>query len=83
MNQWLGLSQFLPRGGAGPDVTPVEKVYLVLEGQMTVTVGGAEVVLRPMESGTIAPGKVRVSVNQSNPVCKIVVVMPCPAKAAS
>ena len=64
-------------------MTPVEMVYLVLEGQMTVTVGGAEVLLRPMESGTIAPGEVREIVNRSNPVCKIVVVMPYPAKSAS
>jgi len=31
-NQWIGFSQFLPGGGAGPDSTPFEKVYVVLEG---------------------------------------------------
>ena len=25
-NQWVGYSQFLPGGGAGPDATPFEKV---------------------------------------------------------
>ena len=30
----------LPGGGAGPDSTPFEKVYVVLEGQMTVIIGG-------------------------------------------
>ena len=65
------------------DATPVEKVYLVLEGQMTVKVGGAEVVLGPMESCRIAPEEGREIVNRSNPVCKMVVVMPYPAKAAS
>ena len=35
-NQWVGLSQFLPGGGAGPDSTPFEKVYVVLDGEMTV-----------------------------------------------
>ena len=35
-NQWIGFSQFLPGGGAGPDQTPFEKVYVVLEGEMTV-----------------------------------------------
>ena len=29
-NQWVGLSQFLPGGGAGPDATPFEKVYVCL-----------------------------------------------------
>ena len=50
---------------------------------MTVKVGGAEVVLGPMESCRIAPGEGREVVNRSNPVCKMVVVMPYPAKAAS
>ena len=35
-NQWIGFSQFLPGGGAGPDSTPFEKVYVVLEGEMTI-----------------------------------------------
>ena len=39
-NQWVGYSQFLPGGGAGPDSTPFEKVYVVLDGAMTVIVGG-------------------------------------------
>jgi len=37
-NQWVGLSQYLPGGGAGPDSTPFEKVYVVLDGEMTVIV---------------------------------------------
>ena len=41
-NQWVGLSQFLPGGGAGPDSTPFEKVYIVLEGEMTVIIDGQE-----------------------------------------
>ena len=44
-NQWMGLSQFLPGGGAGPDATPIEKVYFIVEGEMTVTIGDVETVL--------------------------------------
>lgn len=80
VNQWLGYSQFLPGGGAGPDATPFEKVYLVLEGEMTVIAAGQEVVLGPMDSCTIAPGEVREIVNRSNHVCKMVVVIPYPPK---
>jgi quercetin dioxygenase-like cupin family protein len=80
VNQWLGYSQFLPGGGAGPDSTPFEKVYLVIEGQMTVIVGGVETVLGPMDSCTIAPGEVREIVNRANHVCKMVVVAPYPPK---
>jgi quercetin dioxygenase-like cupin family protein len=75
-NQWIGLSQFLPGGGAGPDSTPFEKVYVVLEGEMTVIVNGEETVLKPMDSCTVAPGEVREIVNRSNHVCKMLVVIP-------
>ena len=44
-NQWVGCSQFLPGGGAGPDSTPFEKVYVVLEGEMTVIINGVETLL--------------------------------------
>jgi quercetin dioxygenase-like cupin family protein len=79
-NQWLGYSQFLPGGGAGPDSTPFEKVYLVLDGEMTVIVDGVETILGPMDSCTIAPGEVREIVNRSNHVCKMLVVIPYPPK---
>ena len=45
-NQWVGYSQFLPGGGAGPDSTPFEKVYVVLEGEMTVIIGSEPTVLQ-------------------------------------
>ena len=77
-NQWVGLSQFLPGGGAGPDSTPFEKVYVVLDGEMTVMVEGGETVLGRYDSCTIAPGEVRRSVNHSNEVCTMLVVIPYP-----
>lgn len=77
-NQWVGFSQFLPGGGAGPDSTPFEKVYVVLDGEMTVIAGGKETVLGPMDSCTIAPNEVREIVNRSNHVAKMLVVMPYP-----
>ncbi len=77
-NQWVGFSQFLPGGGAGPDSTPFEKVYIVLEGEMTVIIDGNETVLGSMDSCTIGPGEVRLIENRSNTVCKMLVVMPYP-----
>ncbi len=77
-NQWVGCSQFLPGGGAGPDSTPFEKVYVVLEGELTLIVGGTETVLRAMDSCTIAPHEVREIINRSNHVCKTIVVIPYP-----
>ena len=80
-NQWVGLSQFLPGGGAGPDSTPFEKVYIVLEGEMTVIVDGVETVLKKFDSCTIAPGEIRKIENRSNHVCAMMVVIPYPKEA--
>lgn len=80
LNQWVGYSQFLPGGGAGPDATPFEKVYVVLDGEMTVITQGVETVLRAMDSCTIGPGEVREIINRSNHVCKMLVVLPYPPK---
>ncbi len=77
-NQWVGLSQFLPGGGAGPDSTPFEKVYVVLDGEMTVVVDGVETVLGRFDSCTIPAGEVREIVNRRNDVCTMLVVIPFP-----
>jgi len=77
-NQWIGFSQFLPGGGAGPDSTPFEKVYVVLEGEMTVIVDGVETVLGQYDSCTIPPDEVRKIENRSNHTAKMLVVIPYP-----
>jgi quercetin dioxygenase-like cupin family protein len=77
-NQWVAFSQFLPGGGAGPDSTPFEKVYVVVEGEMTVIIDGQEYVLKALDSCTIAPNEVREIINRSNHVCKMLVVIPYP-----
>ena len=80
-NQWIGFSQFLPGGGAGPDSTPFEKVYVVIEGEMTVTIDGTDTVLGPMDSCTIPPETVRKIENRSNHICKMHEVKPYPGGA--
>lgn len=79
-NQWVGLSQFLPGGGAGPDSTSFEKVYVVLDGEMTLIVDGEEVVLKKYDSCTIPADEVRTLENRSNHVCAMLVVIPYPAE---
>ena len=81
-NQWVGFSQFLPGGGAGPDATMFEKVYVVLEGQMTIQTADRTVALDPMDSCTIAAGEIRELINRSNHVCKMLVVIPYPPNPA-
>ncbi len=46
---WLGLSHLLPGGHTAMDAAPVEKFYLVVEGEVTVIVDGAEATLAPLE----------------------------------
>ncbi|PWQ93521.1 cupin domain-containing protein [Leucothrix arctica] len=80
-NQWVGLSQFLPGGGAGPDSTPFEKVYVVVEGEMTVIIDGNETTLKKFDSCTIPANEVREIENRRNDVCIMMVVMPYPPEA--
>ena len=76
MAQWVGISHFLPGGGAGPDSSPFEKVYLCLVGSVTVNIDGVEFVLNPMDSCTVAPNEVREIINRQNDVATTLVVMP-------
>ena len=76
-----GVSHFLPGGGAGPDSTPFDKVYVVLDGEMTVIVDGKETILRKFDSCTISPNEVRELINRQNAVCMMLVVIPYPPGA--
>jgi quercetin dioxygenase-like cupin family protein len=76
----VGLSRFLPGGGAGPDASPPEKVYFVLEGELTVIVDGKETVLKKHDSCFIGPNENREIINRGNEVCSILVaIAPSPA----
>jgi quercetin dioxygenase-like cupin family protein len=79
-NFWVGLSHFLPGGGAGPDATPLEKVYVVLAGQITITADGVTQVLGPLDSVRIGPHVERQVLNTGNAVATMLVVLPYPPK---
>lgn len=79
---WTGLSHFLPGGGAGPDSSPLEKVYVVLAGELTVTADGQTTVMRALDSCCIPGHEVREVKNHGNTVATMLVVMPYPEKAA-
>jgi quercetin dioxygenase-like cupin family protein len=78
-NQWVGLSQILPGGGAGPDSTPFEKVYVLLDGEITITVDGKETVMRKLDSCMIPPNEVREFQNRRNETASLLVIIPYPA----
>ena len=71
----VGLSHFLPGGGAGPDASPPEKVYFVLAGELTVIVDGKETVLKQNDSCIIGPNEKREIINRGNEVCTILVAI--------
>jgi quercetin dioxygenase-like cupin family protein len=71
----VGLSHFLPGGGAGPDASPPEKVYFVMAGELTVIINGKETVLRKNDSCVIAPNETREIINRGNEVCTILVAV--------
>jgi quercetin dioxygenase-like cupin family protein len=75
---WVGLSHFLPGGGAGPDASPLEKTYVVLSGSLRIRAGGTEATLGPLDSCFIPGGEVREVRNLDNTVATMLVVMPYP-----
>jgi quercetin dioxygenase-like cupin family protein len=75
----VGLTHYLPGGGAGPDASPPEKVYVVLTGELTVIVDGKETVLKKHDSCFIGPNETREIVNRGNEICSILVaIAPAP-----
>lgn len=74
---WMGLTHFLPGGGAeyAYEDSPTEKVYVVLEGEVTVKSKTETIVLRKNDSLFIAPFEGREIINETNmPATMLVVV---------
>ncbi len=80
---WMGMSQILPGGRTGLDGSPMEKIYLVLEGQLTVIgeIDGRaeEQQLGPYDSCRFAPGEKRQLLNRTNKPVLVALVMPTAA----
>ena len=74
---WMGLSHFLPGGGAeyAYEDSPTEKVYFVLDGEITVKTKKEEITLGPWDSVYLAPNEGREIINKtSKPVSMLVVI---------
>ena len=82
-NFWVGCSHFLPGGGAGPDASPLEKVYIVLAGELTVIAEGKTETAGPMDTVFVPGGEEREIRNNGNNVVTIMVIMPYPPGAAT
>jgi mannose-6-phosphate isomerase-like protein (cupin superfamily) len=76
---WMGLSHFLPQGGAEFGATPTEKVYFVLAGEVTVIDGNNQkTVLKAWDSIYIGANEGRSIINETNLPASMLVVMNYP-----
>ncbi|ABE42325.1 cupin domain-containing protein [Polaromonas sp. JS666] len=75
---WLGMSYLLPGGGTSLDASSVEKHYVVLEGEVTVSTEADQVVLKKYDSCRLAAGEKRALANRTNFVACILLAMPYP-----
>jgi quercetin dioxygenase-like cupin family protein len=71
----VGLSHFLPGGGADESSSETERIYVVLEGQITVTTEDGPVLLDPLDSCLIPPGEIRSVQNATNRPASMLVIM--------
>lgn len=69
------LSYFLPGGGAERSASPNEKVYVVVEGEVTVITDDEEVVLHKLDSCLIGNNEFRSVENRSNTVATMLVIV--------
>jgi len=77
----VSLSYFLPGGGAHRSASATEKIYVVLEGTVTLITDEGEAALGAMDSCHLAPGEARAIENRGNTVARMLVVV-LPAREA-
>jgi mannose-6-phosphate isomerase-like protein (cupin superfamily) len=75
---WVGLSHFLPGGGVTREAGELEKVYVVLEGEVTVVTDDGETTLRRLDSCYIPPGEARAIENRTKLPASMLTVLPYP-----
>jgi len=77
----VGLSYFLPGGGAEMSTSEFDRVYYVISGTITVTgEDGKEIELEPTDSLFIATGERRSVLNKTNEPVTMLVVGSYPKK---
>ena len=74
---WMGMSYFLPGGGAeyAYEDSPTEKIYVVLDGEITVKSKTETFVLKKDDSIFIGPNEGREMINETNQVATVLVVI--------
>src|SRR4051812_41406966 len=75
-NLWLGVSTIEPGGGTTLDASGLEKMYVVLAGEVTISTGHEQAVLRPWDSCRTAPNEGRALKNNIDQPATILLAMP-------
>ena len=73
---WIGLSHLLPGGHTSLKDATVEKIYIVVAGEVTVETGSECVTLGFLDSCRLAPGEARALANRTNAPASILLAMP-------
>jgi quercetin dioxygenase-like cupin family protein len=77
-NLWLGLSTIAPGGHTDAAAADVEKLYVLIEGEVSICNDAELIVLGPLDSCRIAPGEPRVLRNVGEGPAKLLLAMPQP-----
>ena len=73
---WLGMSQILPDGYTSLGASPIEKIYFVVEGELTIETPDGETTLTAFDSCRIAPNEARALKNKTNKPVVVLLSMP-------
>ncbi len=74
---WVGCSYYLPGASAEMSSSPLDKIYIVLEGELVIEFGNKETAtLGKGDSIWIGQDEMRMVRNESNHVATMLVVMP-------
>jgi len=73
---WVGLSHLLPGGHTSMRDAAVEKIYVVIAGEVTVRTPDECVRLGPLDSCRLAAGEPRTLHNETNLPATVLLVMP-------
>lgn len=78
----FGLSHFEPGGGADMSASPMEKVYYVIEGEITIVLEDGSEVLKAGDSCYLAPNEARAVENNHDDVTKMITAMTYPPESS-
>lgn len=72
---WMAISTIAPGGSIAPSTSPLEKIYVILDGSVEMTSAGETVRLGLWDSCRIAPGADRALVNRTEAPATILLAM--------